>query len=132
MCLDIKWYSFPRLALTDIVCYKDLIHKDDEPDQLITLIRGMRVTIGETYTSKLEVKKRDDYYDGESMRKKFLKIRRIEKGLHTYIEPKERKHHDIIITVKCIIPRFSWYYKGTYWIYGAYASNRLKYVEIIK
>ena len=75
-----------------------------------------KVKIGETYTSKL-IKAYDS----------------IGKGLHSFesIDTARKNSNDDIVA-KCIIPKGSEYYKGTFNDNISYASDTLTYVEIIK
>lgn len=90
--------------------------------ELLTPFRGKRVKIGSTYFSPISVKKG-----------------KIDQGLHsfkTFKAAKKAKINDSIFAqysiVKCIIPKGSTYYRG--WFEGkvSYASNTIKYIEIIE
>jgi hypothetical protein len=130
MCLNIKWYSIPRIALTDITCYKYV----DRDDQLLDVFRtphqAALVRLGETYTSEIRRNKNEVKEALHS----FAKLKITIAYLNKY-RPTSYKRGDVII-VRCIIPRGSWYYKGKWGNYKSspkrYASNRLKYVEIVK
>lgn len=86
------------------------------PNKYLTSIRKANIEIGNSYESKIEFK------DGD-----------IEKALHSYVNIANCEYHRDRgeIKVKCIIPKGSIYYIGTYGICDSYASNQLKYIEII-
>lgn len=117
MCLKLKSISFKRLALTDKICYKFL--ESDCKGGYETPYRYLEVTIGETYKSTL----------------RRTECNEIEEGLHSfanYEDTKRKADNFSCVVAKCVIPRGSWYYKGEFSGYKSYASNQLKYVEIIK
>lgn len=82
----------------------------------ITPYRRFPIIIGETYDSILE--KNPKY---------------INKGIHSFKNIKDAKNDADLynVIVKCIIPKDSKYYKGIFNNVVSYASNKLKYVEII-
>jgi len=86
-----------------------------------TPFRNYPIEIGNTYTSKL-VKKGDN----------------IEEGLHSFEFARDAKltnwalWYDEGTIVKCIIPKGSTYYKGTFDGDSSYASDALTYVEIVQ
>lgn len=91
--------------------------------QIITPFQGAIVEVGNTYESELRV---DVYYDNYE----------INKGLHSfeflndcqfYSKDACNKH-----VVKCVIPKGSEFYKGSFSGYSGYASNKITYVEIVK
>ena len=119
MCLKIKIFSRKKIAKEDIVCYKGLL--DYEDDELFTPFQEFSIKIGETYHSELK-------------RTKFLS-NEVDLGIHSLSNYESAKDAIMYyhIIVKCIIPKGSKYYEGT-WTnekYKSYASNCLKYVEII-
>ncbi len=80
------------------------------------------VEMGMTYESEL---KRE--YNDDNRRVEFA---RIEMGLHSF-QQLQVGFDDTRIKAKCIIPKGSEYYVGTFDGCVSYASNKLKYVEII-
>ena len=84
---------------------------------LHTPYMGANIIIGETYKSKLVVEDAN-----------------VENGLHSFHTVLATKSDYFVndVIVKCIIPKGSKYYKGKYGNYVSYASNTLKYVEIIE
>lgn len=80
----------------------------------VTPYRRMPIEIGETYHSQLERN------DGE-----------VEVGLHSFASAEDAKNDGGGIVVKCVIPKGSKYYIGTYHDNVSYASDTLKYVEVI-
>ena len=124
MCLNIKWWSVKKIALTDIVCYKNVSKDSQLTNVFKTPHRYALVRIGETYKSEL-VRDIDGLFGDHS----------IEEGLHSFIHLKDAQRRSAFLIVKCIIPRGSRYYSGR-WGYNkkaekCYASNRLKYVEFV-
>ena len=125
MCLDLKSaYTMPRIAFKDIKCYKKIIINSD--GDLLTPFRYAKIKIGEQYRSRL--------------RKYSLGIgAQIEDGLHSVASVESARNIDFYysseekeVIVECIIPKFSIYYKGMFNDFIAYASNKLKYIEIVK
>lgn len=80
---------------------------------LKTPYKKMIVEMGKTYTSELE-----RYGD------------LVEQGLHSF-EVLEGADNEADVVAKCIIPKGSYYYKGTFDGYVSFASDTLKYIEII-
>jgi hypothetical protein len=81
-----------------------------------TVYQRVIVEIGNTYKSEI------NYF-----------MRKVEEGLHSYrdlawAKMSERKD---AVYVKCIIPKGSYYYEGSFCDYPSYASDTLKYVEIV-
>lgn len=86
-------------------------------DNLKTTYQNANVKIGKTYKSEL---KREPL--------------EINVGLHSFknLDDAKRDAYNICIFAKCIIPKGSKYYIGFYKSYTSYASNKLKYVDIVK
>lgn len=80
--------------------------------RLETPYRGFPVEIDNTYTSILN---------------KISNV--VEEGLHSYCNLESIEGE---IVARCIIPKGSKYYKGIFEGYQSYASDTLKYVELIK
>lgn len=113
MCLIVKGDGTPNIANRDIVCYKAVWQFSD---RLCTYYRDVPIKLGKQYRSKLVY----DY--GE-----------VEIGLHSLSSKEEaRRLFNHAIVVKCIIPKGSRYYVGTFGSSRSYASNKIKYLEIIK
>lgn len=79
-----------------------------------TLYRRFPIEIGETYTSKLN---------------KYGNV--VGEGLHSFVNYKDAINDGPGVVVKCIIPKGSNYYLGKFNNRDSYASDTLKYVEII-
>ena len=120
MCLRIYEHTRRRIAKQDIVVYKHILHNNN---RLVTSFIHTTVEIGKTYQSAINKKGHNVF-----------------EALHSYKEEetariKAKQFGEIL--VKCIIPKGSNYYVG-YDAYAlpfsnpAYASDKLKYVEIIK
>jgi len=96
----------------DRFVYHIAVNSKKEKNIYRTVYRNFCVVIGKTYKSKLE------------------KVgNKIEKGLHSYAEIPGKSFNEKI--VKCIIPKGSKYYTGTFNDKVSYASDKLKYIEII-
>ena len=120
MCLNISnKFSQPLIATEDICCYKLLEVDICDSETYVTPYRNMPVKIGCTYTSELS----------------FNKHGNIEKGLHAYKYLSDVEYLCIFryeVVVKCLIPKGSRYYRGTFSFDESLASDQLTYVEIIK
>lgn len=125
MCLRLKSaYTMPRIAFKDIKCYKKIIITSD--GDLFTPFRYAKIKIGEQYRSRLR-----KYNLGIDVE--------IEDGLHSVASVESARNIDHYysleekeVIVECIIPKFSIYYKGMFNDFISYASNKLKYIEIVK
>ena len=125
MCLNLKSaYTMPRIAFKDIKCYKKIIITSD--GDLLTPFRFAEIKIGEQYKSRLR-----KYNFGIDAG--------IEDGLHSVSSVESARNIDHycslegkVVIVECIIPKFSIYYKGMFNDFISYASNKLKYIEIVK
>jgi hypothetical protein len=127
MCLEIKKRLALYTAKKDKVVYKYI---EKRFGGYVTPYQGFPIKIGHKYTSDLKVEK--DYYNI------------VEIGLHSFKNKKDaievaNKYYEHYI-VKCIIPKGSKYYVGTFDIgsglYGhkymtSYASNEIIYVELV-
>lgn len=128
MCLYIEENQQPEIAIEDITCYKVILENFDRycinTNKLYTYYQKAKIIIGGTYKSKFTINS----------------LGEIERGLHSFttLEIAEKfisvrllicKSH----IVKCIIPKGSKYYLGRFYVDNdSYASNRLKYVEIVE
>lgn len=133
MCLTLKSSKVRvHTATKDIVCYKILQMQYDmfhNPIGYVTYYQRARVNIGETYTSKLV---RFNYH--------LSNIRPdIGEGLHSFRTLERAKQlwfGTSTRIAKCIIPAGSKYYVGRFDrtddYRESYASDRLKYVEILE
>lgn len=118
MCLILEKDSPVKLAKNDIICYKLLIKN---AGKYYTPYRDYRIIIGQTYMSKLELFQRDTYD-------------KIEDGLHSYAnlsDVSELYEASSYYIVKCCIPKGSCYYQGIFNSKDSYASDCLRYDEII-
>jgi hypothetical protein len=105
-----------KTAEKDIICYKVL---RDYNGDLFTIYQSMHVHIEKSYRFKL-IK---NYY------------REVHEGFHSYTSLRSsRRFHDegSYVIVKCIIPMRSHYYIGNFDGNRSYASNKIKYLEIVK
>lgn len=129
MCLE--KISEKIVATEDIVCYKQCRQMRDK--KLIWNLKNifrfkwildydytyktpfyyMEVELGKTYTSVLQVDQ-----DGT-----------INKGLHSYANKVDTGFYALI---ECVIPKGATYYKGIGLREPGYASDKLRYVKLIK
>lgn len=120
MCLHTKEKA--EIANKDIVCYKILVK--NKANNIYTPFMKERIIIKNTYTSFLQNNNGD-----------------VSKGLHSMatlcdanallarIKPYFESHE--LVMAKCIIPKGSSYYKGTFSRLCGFASNQLTYIELI-
>ena len=129
MCLNVKKRSCVQTAKKDIVVYKHLSRvrlivdsiRNEDIVSYLTTYRRSEIVIGQTYTSVLE---KSDYN----------KVK-VDFGLHSFAEKRpccidgmtERAN----VVVRCTIPKGSKYYVGEFCCEKSYASNCLRYDEII-
>ena len=119
MCLQLKKGAKPKIAKEDIVVWKHIIKEGE--DKFITSFQFTPVRFNELIISTIN-KIDNNVYE----------------ALHSFVkfkDAKERAKHYNEVLVKCIIPRNSEYYEGTFSIgfkdYASYASDKLIYLEII-
>jgi len=124
MCLENLTTKEPLIAKKDIVVYKYIIKVNQA---YLTYYRHKIIKIGKTYRSKL-IKIQLLFTKGL-----------INEGLHSMKYKKDACYmaKDKLVTlVKCVIPKGSKYYEGSFNFrgesYKSLASNKLKYLEIIK
>lgn len=122
MCLELKeGFKNIRFTFKRIECYKGLVQEvQHNGAKYTTPCQGSKVVIGKTYFSRL-VKDSWGVENGLHSIEKIDDARTIVKKYFT---------SDTVL-VKCVIPRFSFYYVGEYCGYNSYASSALKYVEIV-
>ena len=106
-------YNWIMSGVVRKIIVNDKIIRNTEIIGYQTIYQGFKVKMGETYTSDLE--KISDY---------------IEKGLHSFETMEDAKYLSHVVA-KCIIPKGSKYYKGTFLGDISYASDRLTYLKII-
>lgn len=139
MCLSIKEKSCKQTAKKDIVCYKFLEQRFDKNMYwkhlyaTITPFMFKEITIGNTYESDLKI---ETFFDGGVL----IKTNRVEIGLHSMTSKQDcinAASHWVNegrnqLIVKCIIPKGSQYYVGTYQCLKSYASTAIQYVEVVE
>jgi hypothetical protein len=148
MCLDLKKFAIPRIALKDITVYKFLRQIDSGITPYVTPYRHSPISIGETYTSKLE--RNGSFFKESSIDKGIHSLKSISNAkdladLNSYIDglmvsnqlkviEEANRNYKTHVVVECIIPAGSIYYVGIFGAYDkkSYASNKLKYVKIVE
>lgn len=109
-----------KYSWCDDGCVKDITINGrllSKVEHLVTPYRKYPIEIGKTYTSDLVC---NEYNE-------------VEIGLHSFIN-KQDAFDDVIqngFVVKCIIPKGSKYYEGTFDISESYASDCITYIEIV-
>ncbi len=121
MCLTLDKHSKRTKAEEDIACYK--IVTMSLSGCYYTYYQGIRINIGETYDSYLR-KYKSDFGS------------KVEEGLHSFKELKDARYFQSLrswsFIIKCVIPKGSWYYEGFFGAEKSYASNKLKYIEVVE
>lgn len=119
-CNDKKGYTY-SWVMDDKVQYIELKNPKAEkfipftpPIEYVTPYFGFRVKIPGSYTSKL-----------------ILHGDEVNIGLHSFADKNSCILHSEFV-VECIIPKGSYYYKGTYDGSVSYASDKLEYIKLIK
>jgi hypothetical protein len=130
MCLILTETREQFIADRDIICYKHVqFYKNDgDENYYLTPYRKYVVGIGHSFCSDIS----------------FLDEFTIEQGLHSFkfkksciadakveiVSIRNRNKSNYAIC-KCVIPKGSIYYKGLFGTEPSYASNKIKYVEIV-
>jgi len=112
-----KWgykYSWVLDQCVMFITINGKILIDYKENQFVTPYQRVIVEMGKTYRSEIEVNKRNQ----------------IEQALHSYVNIPEDEEFSHI--AKCIIPKGATYYEGTFDGKRSYASNKLKYINIIE
>jgi hypothetical protein len=133
MCLE--KIGDEKIAEKDIICYKVLVRKRRNISY-VTPFQEYTIIIGQEYHSPLAIR----YGDTIDIALHSFKTLR---GVKSFINEIEKRDHDNwcvcegeYFPVKCSISKESIYYegefgsKGRYW--KGYASDKLKYIEILK
>ena len=129
MCLIIGRVIKKYIANDPITVYKVVVSREGLIGYL-TPYQEAYVQLGKTYYSDINIRKEDGAYN-------------VYEALHSFVDIPASLQHMIIpmsgycsVILKCIIPKGSEYYKGFSIFSGearaAYASNKLKYIKVIK
>ena len=137
MCLLINSATKPqpKIAEEDIIVYK-LICKS-ENGKFFTLFRDYEVVLGETYENFVEtpykIRSSDTTNDASNWY-------RIDIGFHSFVNEADAKFYRYsacgilhiaryIKIVKCIIPKGSTYYEGSFSLCRSYVSDKIHYLK---
>ena len=123
MCLTTKRKTRKAKSKKDIIVYK-YVFVDGK--SFLTPFHHMRIRVPSTV-------KIDEFGRNKNM---------IEEGLHSFANRSDAENfmyfhghplYDIEdrIVVKCVIPKNTYYYKGTFYGAKTYASLKLRYVEVL-
>ena len=127
MCLILQ-YLKPKIADKDIVCYK-IVKKSKVKGVYKSGVQRFEYTIRQLYTNNIDIKYINIYI------KKYYNIFTIGVGMFhsytNYLSPKLIPSSDYI-TLKCIIPKGSYYFEGYSNNLLLYASSQIKILEEIK
>lgn len=132
MCLITDWDK-PRIAEEDIICYKFYLKYNY--GVLFSPYQGSRAPeIGVITDTELG----EPYKPEETFNQDFYGFNRVDKGFHSFKTLEGVKHeanrleeYYNLVIVKCIIPKGSLYYSGTFKkYYKSYCSNSIKLVEV--
>ena len=125
MCLFINHLE-PKIANKDIVCYK-LVERTKIKGIYKSHFQGFEYIIRQLYTNYFDIK----YVD--MLIKRRYNLFAIENGMfHSYVNYLSAM--TILpncVTLKCIIPKGAYYFKGYYGNYPSYASSQIKILEEI-
>ena len=128
MCLEIKKDQQPLTAEADISCYKVVIYEERYYNvEYKTYFKKAIIKLGSTYKSKLERNTKYDTY-----------VDSVEMGLHSFIDLESaidfidngNNFYELRV-IKCLIPKGSIYYSGSFGYWDSYASTALKYLEVV-
>jgi hypothetical protein len=133
MCLDINGKLEKKIAETDIICYKHL--KKLNNGNYLTPYQLDKVSIGETYESEVEVIEWEEniFYQISRALHSFADIKSCKKDADEELKSlaRNRDENDYVIC-RCVIPKGSEYYVGDFAYSLCYASNKIKYVKVVK
>ena len=129
MCLSLtKNQTTPIIAKDDVVCYKHLLVKDGH---YFTPYYKTEINFNKVFSSIIEMMN-----DGEAPY-----THNIEEGLHSFANIEDCEQDlfscfgsdgiEFRVIAKCIIPKGSTYYSGSFYYHSAFASSEIKYLEII-
>ena len=96
----------------------ELVIEDFEPTKFITPYRLCKVELGHLYRSRVK----PNTHPGGPIT--------IDVGLHSFVSP--FRSGAFSVSVECIIPKGSTYYKGLFGVHPCYVSTRLKYIKVHK
>lgn len=109
-----------KIATHDITCYKVVMTRRNK---YYTIYYGKYVKIGGSYRSSIK-----GYYS-------YCSCSCITKALHSYSNKRsaisDSAYKRGAAVIRCIIPKGAVYYIGKFGKDRAYASNKLKYVELV-
>ena len=108
-------YSWVLDDRVEEIIFEDTDYKITCLEEFITPYQSFLIKEDETYTSKLN-KDEDE----------------IHEGLHTFQNKADMVTLNREYVAECVIPKGSKYYTGTFMGYSSYASNKLKYLKIMK
>ena len=116
-----SYYWCNLLNITSIIVDDvEIINILETKRRYLTPYKTAPIIIGETY-------KLDLIYDHSCIGKPIIEI-----GLHSFTNYSSARDDGSGVIVECIIPKGARYYKGIFFGKESYASDILKYVEIIE
>ena len=135
MCLYIGITPEQLKAETDIICYKVLFSSKKatlfgqffEQKGLYTPYQKFKVCIGRAYKSEFTYT-----MSGKGVEKAIHSFTTVESAkLDVHFFEGFSRYKGNMCICKCLIPKGSRYYQGTFDGRASYASNKIKYLEII-
>jgi hypothetical protein len=139
MCLDLKKFSFKHKARKDIIVYKELLSYEKDGETIyVTPYQHVEVCLYETYNSDL-IREYNSIHRGlhsfVNPLDVFKNARYVTKTLLIKDENNKYATYDVKpVLVECVIPKGSYYYKGTFDYnnkFKSIASDTLHYKRII-
>lgn len=114
----------PQIATEDIYCYKVLL-KNFRDQGLATLYTKTPVSIGSTYESGFSF---TEWGDIDCGLHSFGRLIQANNFIDVWLIPSTVEY----VLCKCVIPKGSRYYQGSFVSCLSYASDKLTYLEIIE
>lgn len=113
-------------TVEDIVCYKLYISFEEELRSLF--MRSLAPNMNEIAKTYLE----EPYDTGNYVDRGFHSFANLEDALETGADMSQLCNNIDIVVIKCIIPKDSKCYIGSFWGMTSYCSDSIKLIELIE
>lgn len=113
-------------TVEDITCYKLYISFEGELKSLF--MRSLAPNMNEIAKTYLE----EPYDTGNYVDRGFHSFANLEDALETGADMSQLCNNIDIVVIKCIIPKDSKCYVGSFWGMTSYCSDSIKLIELIK
>ena len=123
MCLI---YARIKETTEDIVCYK--VYISFEGKLRSPFMRSLAPNMNEIAKTYLE----EPYDTGNYVDRGFHSFANLEDALETGADMSQLCNNIDIVVIKCIIPKDSKCYVGSFWGMTSYCSDSIKLIELIK